>query len=145
MSTWNDGGLPNGARKVKFYDTSSVDASGNSVWNVDKGIYILESFSPTRPQRTVKRYDESGAPNGGIGIDDFVEASAVVQLDNQLTDPVNDGMAFTTKRRGATGQAAAGEGFVVISADEPETQGDVRKQSVRLQKIVKATPPTVYP
>lgn len=142
---WNDGGLPFGSRKVQIYPAGASDASGNTLWTgAAKGIYILEQHSPSRPQKVVKTYNEAGAPNGAVGTDDFVEGSATVQLANVLTNPVATGDAFTTKQRG-TGTS---ESFVVINADEPENQLDVRKQSIRVQKIV-AVPsgnlPAVYP
>jgi hypothetical protein len=146
MGNWNDGGLPYGARKVKLYPAGASDASGNTTWTgAAKGIYILESFSPTRGQSVLKRKDESGLPNGALGVDDFVEGSATVQLAQVATPLVDTGDAFTTVRRGASGAA---ESFVVINADEPEEQNGIRKQSIRIHKLV-ASPssnlPSGYP
>lgn len=129
---WNDGGIPSGARKVQIYSPNGVDASGNTLWTTLKGIYILESWSPTRPQYVQKRYDETRKPNGALGQDDFVEASALVQLAYAATPLVSNGDAFTTARRGG----GANESFVFINVDEPEEQAGVRKQPARLQQIV---------
>ena len=146
MSNWNDGGLPFNSRKVKFYPAGASDASGCTTWTgTAKGIYILESWSPTRPQKVAGRYDETGAPNGAVGTDDFATASAVVQLATTLTVPVDTGDGITTVRRGTGGAA---ESWVVTQSDEPEMQDGIRKQSVSLRKLV-ATPsaniPPVYP
>lgn len=143
--SWNDGGVPNGARKVKFYAPSGSDASGCTQWGTAKGIYILESWEPNRPQNVQNRQDESGDVNGGFGKDGLPTAPATVQLDYESTDPVDTGWAFTTKRRGTNG---ASESWVVTNCTEPEAQGQIRKQAIQVQKLVK-TPsgnlPAVYP
>lgn len=145
MANWNDGGVPVGARKIHLYKTNGAsDASGGSQWATDVGIYILEQHSPTRGQKVAKRYDEAGNPNGAIGIDDFVEGSATVQLPYTGSVLVDPGMAFTTARRGGGGN----ESFVITSAEEPESAGEIRKQSVRIQKLVVGPSgnwPAVYP
>jgi hypothetical protein len=141
MPNWNDGALKWGSRKVKFYSPSSTDASG-TVWGTLKGIYILETNTVTRPQSVVQQYDEVRTPNGAIGLDDFVTASATVQFGaGQVFIATGD--AFSTVLDNSPGATA--EGFVVTNAEEPEAQGDIRKQSIRLEKIYTATKPTTYP
>ena len=146
MSNWNDGGLGYGARKVKIYPAGASDASGNTTWTgTAKGIYVLESLSPTRGQMVSKRKDEIGNPNGAIGVDDIPEGSAVIQLSQVVTALIDTGDAFTTLRRGPSGAA---ESWVVTSADEPEEQGAIRKQSIKIQKLIvtpSANIPAIYP
>jgi hypothetical protein len=89
------------------------------------------------------RYDEAGAPNGDFGVLDFVEGSALVQLQYNATTRITPGDAFTTVLPDSPGGTA--EGFKVVSVDSPEEQIGIRKQSVRLRSIVAATPPTAYP
>jgi hypothetical protein len=141
MPNWNDGALKWGSRKVKFYSPSSTDASG-TIWGTLKGIYILETNGINRPQMVVRQYDEVRTPNGAIGLDDFVEGTATVQFGPSQTF-IATGDAFTTVLDNSPGATA--EGFVVTGTDEPEAQGDIRKQNIRIQKIVTATKPTAYP
>lgn len=144
MSTFNDGGVPFGVRKVKFYPSGAPDVNGNTTWTgAAKGIYILESFTVTRPTRGARRYDEGGVPNGAFAVDDFAEATAVVQLQYNATVRIATSDAFCTALPDSPGGTA--EGFVVTNAEAPEEQIGIRKQSIRLQKIVSATPPTAYP
>lgn len=146
MPNWNDGGLKWGSRKVKFYTPGAVDGNGNTTWTAlltsASPVYILEVNSPNRPQFVQKQYDEIRQPNGAFGVDDFVELSATVQF-GPGQNFVTNGCAFATVLDNSPGATA--EGFVVISTDEPESQGDIRKQNIRLQKIYKATLPTTYP
>ena len=145
MSNWNDGGLPWGSRKIRLYAPSGCDASGSSQWTTDKGIFTCESFQPNRNQNVVRRYDEKRKPSGALGLEDFIDGTLVVQLAYEGTDPVDPGFAFTSKRRGTT---ATAESWVVTGADEPEGQGDTRKQTLRIQRL-EASPsgnvPAVYP
>lgn len=145
MATWNDGGVPFGCRTVRFYSVSnSLDANGSSQWSSAKGIYILESFTVDRPQYEVNRYSEARVPNGGIGVDDYATGSAVVQLQYGTTTHISNGDAFTTLLPSSPGGVA--ETFVVKNASDPESQGDIRKQSITLRKLVAATTlPTAYP
>lgn len=139
MALWNDGGLPNGSRKVKLYDPQGAsDASGCTNWSggLLKGVYILEDFNPTQPQTVQERRDETGAPNGQFGQDGFKTGSATVQIPNMAAEIVKTGWAFQTVQRGANG---ASEAYVVSEAGEPESQGQIRKQPVSLRKLV-ATP-----
>lgn len=144
--SWNDGGLKWGSRKVKFYTPGAVDANGSTTWSTlltaSSPIYILETNGVTRPQFTLRQYDEVRNPNGSFGVDDYVEVSATVQF-APTQNFVTTGCAFSTVLDNSP--SATAEGFVVTSTDEPEAQGDIRKQNIRLQKIYKATIPTTYP
>lgn len=144
MPGWNDGLVPHGSRTVKFYSNSAgaTDANGTT-FTVLKGIYIIESGSYSRPQYEQGRYDEVRNPNGGFGVDDFVTGSMVVQLATTATAYVAPGDAFATILPDSPGGTA--EGFVVTSIDDPESQGDIRKQSCRVRKLYKCTLPTTYP
>lgn len=143
MATFNDGGAPVGCRTVKFYSPGAVDGNGSTTWTAAKGIYILENLSINRPQYTQKRYNEARVPNASIGVDDFVEGTAVVQIQYAATARIANGDAFNTVLSDSPGGTA--EGFKVTGCDTPEAQGDIKKQSVRLEKIVAATPPTAFP
>lgn len=132
MAFFNDGGCPANTRKVSIYITNGAsDASGASTWGTAKGIYVLENFDPVRPSYVDKRYDQSRNPSGAIGTDDFVEGSATAQLQYAATVELDCGDAFTTHRNGNN----AVESFVVINVDSPETQGQIRKQTFRYQKL----------
>lgn len=147
MAAWNDGGLPKGSRKMKVYPPGAVDGAGSTTWaGATKGIYVAESWTPRRAQFVVRRYDEVRQPSGAFGLDDFVEGDIVMQLANVAAVLLDNGDAFTTARAiDATGGAVTPESFVIIDVSEPEEQGGVKKQTVRVQKIVSATGPTVYP
>lgn len=143
--SWNDGGVPIGGRKIKLYKSNGAsDASGSTQWQTEVGIYIAEQNGATRGQKVSKRYDESGAPNGAYGVDDFVEGSATLQPAYTGTVLPDPGMAFTSARHGGGGN----ESWVLTSVDEPEEAGVIRKVGVRIQKLVVGPSgnwPTVYP
>src|SRR5579859_6505354 len=122
-STWNDGNVPYGARKVVFYRQASP-----GVWSTKLGTYILESLTPTRISRVVKRYDEIGQPNGSFGVADFTEGTAVVQLATTVVDgsanttiQIRDGDAFATVLDPASpalpNTSSNAESFVITKAD----------------------------
>src|SRR5712671_2637097 len=138
-SNWNDAAVPYGARTVVFYRQASA---GN--WTSKLGTYVLESLTPTRTSRSVKRYDEVGQPNGGFGVSDFVEGSAVIQLATTVGDgtssttiQLRDGDAFATildkSSPALPNQSSGAESFVITSADAPEEQLGYKKQNIRFQ------------
>lgn len=139
---FNDGGAPANARKVSIYSVSGADASNCSQYATPKGIYVLENATFHRPNYVSKRYDETRAPNGAVGTDDFVEGSATAQRAFGGTVELDTGDAFTTARNGSTGPVY--EAFVIVDVDSPETQGEIQKQGIRYQKLCN-TPSVNWP
>jgi hypothetical protein len=147
MGDWNDGGLPHGSRKVQIFPPAGLDGSGSTTWGVTpKGVYALSNWNPIRRSRKTNRYDEVGKPNGSFGVDDYVEASCLAQLANVTSVMLDTGDAFTTNRAiHTTGGAAVPESWVIEEAGEPEEQNGIKFVPLRVQKLVVATGPTVYP
>jgi hypothetical protein len=146
-STWVDGNVPFGARKVVFYRQVTP---GSGVWATKIGTYVLQNITPKRTSRTVKRYDEVGQPNGSFGVADFVEGSAVVQLATTVGDgtagttiPIRDGDGFATVLDPSNpvqlNTVTNAESFVVTSADAPEEQLGYKVQNVSIQKLYSST------
>lgn len=144
-SNWVDNNVPYAARKVVFYRQATP-----GVWTTKLGTYILESLTPTRTSRVVKRYDEGGQPNGAFGVSDFVEASCVVQLATTVGDgtagttiQIRDGDAFATVLDPASpalpGTSSNAESFVVTKADAPEAQLEYKKQTCSVLKLTATT------
>jgi hypothetical protein len=142
---YNDGGVPHGGLKVQLYPAmSAADATGSTQWggSTAKGVYILESLSIDRPMYTASRYNETRVPNGQIAIEDFVAGSAVIQLATAATAPASNGDAFT----GTLEAAIGAESFVLSGVSRVFAQGEIRKQTAQLRKLVAATSlPPAYP
>lgn len=147
--SYNDGGVPHGTRKVRIYAKGTANVTtGADNWadGAERGIYVLENFNPARPTYTQNRYDETRNPNGSFGVDDYDTVSCTAQLATIASKHIKRGDAFTTIV--STEAGATSESWVITQADEPESQGDIKKQSISAQKLyatdANAIPP-VYP
>lgn len=144
-ANWNDGAVPYGARTVVFYRQTTA---GN--WTTKLGTYVLEGITPTRTSRVGKRYDEVAQPNGSFGVEDFTEATTVVQLATAVgngtggtTIPIRPGDAFATvldpSSPALPNMTTSAESFIVTKADAPEGQLEYKRQNVSIQKLYNVT------
>lgn len=122
MSTpafYNDGNIPYGSR------LETMNRGGSSL-----GSYVLENVTINRKSKIIKRMDELGGPNGSVGVPDFDEGSAVAQLATSSTTILQRGDKFTDTFDAVTGA----ETWIVTECDQPETQNDYKKQSLKFIK-----------
>ncbi len=119
MADFNDGAIPYGSRLVTMFRAA-----------VNLGTYVLENVTVNRPSHMIKRYNQIRQPNGSVGIDDFVEASAVAQLATITSTLLRNGDTFSDTFDAALGA----ETFIVAGADQPESQGEYKKQSLKFIK-----------
>lgn len=123
MSTaafYNDGTIPYGSRLETF--TRGVSSLGS---------YVLENVTINRKSKIIKRMDELGAPNGSVGVYDFDEGSAVAQLATTSSTVLQRGDKFTDTFDAVTGA----ESWKITECDQPETQNDYKKISIKFIKL----------
>lgn len=116
---WNDGSIPYGARLETFSRSA-----------VSLGSYVCENISLNRPTNPIERRDETGGPNGSVGVPNFVTGSATVQLATTSSKQLRPGDTFTDTFDGDLGA----ENFIVESTDQPEGQTDYKKMNIRFRK-----------
>lgn len=119
MSNYVDNSVPYGSRVL------TVSRLG-----VSQGDYVAEQISLSRPANVIKRYDQVRNPNGAVGQEDFVTGSATLQLATSSSKQLRVGDTFPATFDDITGS----ETFWLTSVDQPESQGDYKKQSVQFQK-----------
>lgn len=109
MAEYNDGTIPHGARVITI----------NSV------AYAAEDFSINLPMSEIQRRNVvTGAPSGFVLIDDFVDGSATLQLDNGEVAPTR-GQNFVT-----AGPAGTNINCVVSQVGIPEAVGTDKKVTI---------------
>jgi hypothetical protein len=109
MAEYNDGTIPHGAR---FLNINSVN-------------YAAEDFSINLPMTEIQRRNPvTGAPSGFVIIDDFVDGSATLQLDNGEVAPTR-GQTFNT-----AGPTGATINCVVSQVGIPEAMGTDKKVTI---------------
>lgn len=112
---WNDGSIPYGSRVLTI----------NSV------AYVANNIRIRRPAKTIKRTNEIDEPTGSVGVSDFVEGTAELQLATSSTAEPQNGMTFGP----ITFDAAIGaETFIVQSPERGEEKASDKKMNISFIK-----------
>ena len=132
MSNFNDNAIPYGARLVTVNRGSGNGSS--TITNV-----VLENITINRSAFVIRRYNETRQPNGSVGVEDFPEGTATAQLatTSSLYIHVGDLIPFTGASQ--LDSNIGDEYYIVTKADQPEAQGDYKKQSISLIKRIGAS------
>lgn len=127
---YNDGSVPYGSRVEAVSRPATLPGGSNPRGTFSNVSYVFENITVNRPTFIIKRYDEARNPSASVGIDDFVEGSAVVQLATSSTKELAAGDTFSD----TFDQGLGAENFIIHSVDQTLTQGDYRKQPIRFIK-----------
>jgi hypothetical protein len=111
---WNDGAIPYGSRVVTI---STVT-------------YVANNIRVRRPTKQIKRTNELDEPSGSVGVEDFVEGSAELQLATSSTAEPQNGMTFDLTLDATIGE----ETFILSEVERPEEKSADKKLNVNFIK-----------
>lgn len=98
--------------------------------------YIADSFSISRPSKTIERTDADDDPAGQVSYAGYVTGSATLQLAGSSTAIPALGKAFTSSVSGAA------EYFYIDSVDQPYSKEAETKVNITFRKIINTTTAT---
>ena len=131
-ANYNNTSIPYGARTETFYRGATLASGpGSFSGGTSKGTYVCETVALNRPLVVIKRRDELGAPNGSVGVVDYVSGSFTVQLATTSSAPLQPGDTFNDTFDTSIGA----EAFIITDIDQPEGQTEYKKQSVKFLKL----------
>lgn len=121
MSTtsYNDGAVPTGGFVVSLFSGAT-----------NRGSYILESITPSRPTKKTLRSDEQGGPNGFRAVNEQETASGVIQIATAGTYFPQRGDFFSVTADPTIGS----EKWVIVDFTQPFEAGVYYKQNISLLK-----------
>ena len=103
---------------------------GSRVLTINAVAYVADNISVNRPSKTIKRTNELGEPSGSVGVPDFVEGSATLQLATGSTVEPPAGQTFA-----ATFDSVIGaETFFVMSPGRVEQKDSEKKINITFIK-----------
>ena len=141
MANINDGAIGYASRHIDFYPPTTPGSSGTKssyAAAVKKFTGVMEEISVIRSQRKTNYHDESMAPSGSYGTDDFTTGSGTVQLPfdpakvGNATLSIVAGDAFNCK----FDQTIGAEQFWITEASLVENQGTYKTQRISFQKLI---------
>lgn len=110
----NDGTIPYGSRVLTI---NGVD-------------YVATNIEIRRPEQAIKRYNQLGEPSGSVGIADFVEGTATLQLATTSTVIPVQGLEFSATFIVSVGS----ETFYLTEITQPEGQTSEKLINVTFRK-----------
>ena len=127
--------MPDGSRKVTFYRPVNplVPAGPGGGGDTSLGIYLLETSSPKAPTKLIQRMGTAGEDTDFALVQQRKTMSAVAQLSTNATPTLQNGDYFEDSFDTTTGGlATANERYVINDAENVETAGEARKQTISL-------------
>ena len=119
---------------------------GSRVWVIKKNdgttardTFVADNITVNRPTKLIKRTDQLGEPSGSVGVPDFVEGSATLQIASSSTlltqagDQIICDGTVNAKLDASTGGAGS-ETFFVHSVGEPFTKDGETKLNISFIK-----------
>lgn len=101
---------------------------GSIVITINSVTYIADSFSISRPSKTIERTSEVDLPTGQISYDGFVTGSATLQLASDSTAIPAMYQTFTSSVSGSS------ETFYIDSVTQPLEKGGEKKINITFRK-----------
>lgn len=92
--------------------------------------FVADNISVNRPSKSIKRTNELGEPSGSVGVADFVEGSATLQLATGSVAEPQAGQTFTITFDATIGS----ETFYIMSPGRVEQKDSEKKINVTFIK-----------
>lgn len=105
---------------------------GSIVLTINSITYVADSFSISRPSKTIERTNETDLPSGQVSYDGFVTGSATLQLASGSTAIPAMYDTFTTSVSGTS------ETFYIDSVTQPLEKAGERKVNINFRKTYSA-------
>ena len=96
---------------------------GSVVLTINTETFIAETIEVSRPMKKIRRYDQIGEAAGSVYLNDFIEGTATLQVEN---DPPLKGESFTTTLDAGIGA----ETFYVTSVTNALSADDIQKCNI---------------
>ena len=134
----NDGQIQYGSKIVNIVYSASPGSTAISAFATARGTYILEDLAINRPTKLIRQRDEIGGPRGQVLVQDFVDGTAMLQLNDSASNNPQKGDVFSLTLEAEIGL----EYFIIGGLGAPYKQEDYWKRSLTLHKAVN---PAVVP